>query len=183
MTHDSHTLVMCCALGGGGLWGTSPAPPAEDLFWLAHRGCQCRFFSLPVGILFIYLFFRSSRQKNQFCTHLSGRPLMVFDGLGEGVGECGGIEQVLQSFVNRVLECFVPFSPLSLGDPWAGWHSAPRNHLCSASSVRDSPALFLSLLFSSSWCQNRYLACLLLSLIQFLLPHIFFARLPPHLHM
>lgn len=98
MTH-THWL---CAVWWGGFGGTSPSPPAEDLFWLAHRGCQCRFFSLRVGILFIYLLFRSSRQKNQFCPHLSGRPLMVFDGLGEGVGECVGIEQVPQSFVSQV---------------------------------------------------------------------------------
>lgn len=69
---------------------------------------------------------------------------------------------------------FVPFSPLSSADPWAGWRSAPRNHLCSASSVGDSPALLLSLLSSSSRCQNRCLARLLLSLIQFPLLHIFF---------
>lgn len=96
MTH-THTGYGLCVGGEGGLWGTSPAPPAEDLFWLARRGCQCRFFSLPVGILFyfIFFFFRSPRQKNQFCPHLSGRPLMVFDGLGEGVGECEECEEVL----------------------------------------------------------------------------------------
>lgn len=76
---------------------------------------------------------------------------MVFDGLGKGVEECGGIEQVLQSFVSRgrggCWSVFVPFSPLSLGDLWAGWHTARHNHLHSASSVGDSPALFLSLFF------------------------------------
>lgn len=56
MTHThTHTLVMCWVLGGVGLWVTSPAPAAEDLFWLAHRGCQCRFFFFTGGDC-IYLF-------------------------------------------------------------------------------------------------------------------------------
>lgn len=174
----AHTHWLC-AVGWGGCGGDGGDGPLQLLlqricFGWPTEDVSVDFFSLLVWILFSYLLFRLSRLKNQFGLHLSGRPLMVFDGVGgrsKGVwGYRTSAAVLCESSVGGVcvyvcvgggqLECFCFFfTPLLSLWGIRGQGGIQRFTITSTQPLLSGILLlssFLSL-FTSSWRQNRYI--------------------------